>query len=216
MGSKGKNKIKDAFDRVEPGEGAEQRMYQSILEKSSRRQKESQTGAWAKAGYPTVRRLLPLAACLVLIVAAGALALNIDRIYNGDDTDPPIMVGSPIQEVDGCGDFEPLGFTIDAPTGSSETSYYIMDGSIARVNFSRDGHVYDYSASKQEGDFSGVCGETVSSISVVPQYNGVLELIGGSVWRASWSNGDITYYLCNSDGADETEITALVALLAGK
>lgn len=216
------NEMKKAFDAVEPENGAKERMYANILKKAAAQkvvQFPESTPAEEK-GVPQKRHSAPgwqrwgsLAACLALVAAIGFALPRLTQHTAPDD--PPVMVGSPFEDVQSAADFEKLGFTIDAPENAEDVSYCILDGEIAQVLFTLDGHSYTYRASKLEGDFSGANGEAVGSVSLNAEYDAVLERLSLNGWRAHWSRDTVSYYLTNFDGAGEEAITAVVNELIG-
>lgn len=205
------NKLKKAFDEIEPEAGAQERMYANILKKAAA-QKESQAVAEEIEinNVPQKRRTIPLrrwgslVACLAVVAA---VSLTLPKFLNPTEhSDPPVLGGAPIGDVSGAQDFEALGFTIDAPEGAENISYCILDGQIAQVVFSLDGQEYTYRAGKLDGDFSGASGEAVGSVSLDAEYDAVLDCLSPDMWRAHWVKGSVNYYLANFDGADEEDI----------
>lgn len=212
-------KIKSAFDELEPEAGAQERMYENILKKAAARQGNTPAGQPAddKAGdknegevqkrrsVPAWRRWGSLAACLAIVIAVGfALPHLLDR---PEQSDPPVLGGSPFEDVDGADGFEKLGFTIDAPENAGDIQYCIVDGEIARVRFSVGGHEYTYEASKLGGAFSCADGDAVWSISLSARYDAVLERLSPGTWWAHWSRDGVSYYLTCFDGANEATVT---------
>lgn len=210
------NEIKKAFDAIEPEAGAREWMYANILKKAAA-QRESgaieQPAMDTDSGTTPKRRSLSmwrrwggLAACLAIVIAIGAvLPQFFDRT---EPDDPPVMVGSPFEDVDGPEGFEKLGFAIDAPEGAEDRYYCIYDGTIARVDFTLDGHDYTYEAAKLGGNFSRAEGEAVGSVSLNAEYGAVLDRLVLDTWRAHWSRDGVSCYLTNFDGAEEADITA--------
>lgn len=149
--------IRTAFEQIEPEDGAQERMYQNILKKSVMPQ-----AAPKKAGKPVWQRYAALAACLVLVCTAGFFALRGEKRAPVQDvptdtefSQPPMMGVSPFEDVSGPADFEPLGFTIDAPEGASDVTYCIAYGNTARVDFTLDGFAYILEASAEEPFLDG-------------------------------------------------------------
>lgn len=210
------NEVKKAFDAIEPEDGAQERMYANILKKAAA-QKENQP---VKEDAPVTQKHRPipvwqrwgsLAACLAIVVAAGfVLPRFFDR---SEPDDPPVMVGSLFEDLDGADGFEKLGFSIDAPEDADNIQYCIVDGEIARVRFSVDDHKYTYEAAKLDGNFSCADGDAVGSVALNAKYDAVLDRLSQDKWRAHWSNGEVSYYLSNFDGAVEEDITDLVQTL---
>ena len=217
------NKIKRAFDEIEPESGAQERMYANILKKAA-----AQSGEKAVKNEPTpakvtqmpARRPAPLwkrygalAACLVLVVGVTVGYLYPHLTSNDGQSDPNVMVGSPFEDVQSAADFETLGFIIDAPEGAEDVAYCIMDGEIAQVDFTLDGHSYLYRAAKLDGDFSGINSEAVGSVSLNAEYDAVLDCLSPEMWRAHWNKDGVSYYLSNYDGAEESAITDVADML---
>lgn len=218
------NNIKKSFDNIEPGAGAQERMYANILKKAAAQREnktlehpdnEKRSAAEPKRrSAPAWQRWGSLAACLAIVIAVGVtLPHLLDR---SEQNDPPVLGGSPFEDVDGPDDFEKLGFTIDAPEGAENLYYCIFDGEIARVDFTVAGHEYSYEAAKLEGNFSRADGEPVASTALNAQYDAVLDHVPADIWRAHWSCGDVSCYLTNFDGAEEADITAVVNMLLGQ
>lgn len=215
------NPIKHSFAHIEPEAGAQERMYANILKKAAaqREHQAVEQGHTEVKGVLQKRRTIPawqrwcgLAACLALIAAVGlSLPKLVSRPGQGD---PPVLVGSPMEDVAGPQDFaEALGFSIDAPEGAEDVQYSIFDGEIARVRFTLDGHSYTYAAARLEGNFSGVTGEAVGSVSLDAEFGAVLERLSMDCWRVHWSCGGVSYYLSNTDGASEEAITGVAQIL---
>lgn len=207
------SELKKAFDEIEPEAGAQERMYANILKKAAA-QNENQAFAEEKAEMndaPQKRRPIPLwrwgslAACFAIVVA---ISFTIPRLFDSTEQNPPlVMGGAPIEDVSGAQDFEKLGFAIDAPEEAENISYCILDGEIAQVSFSLEGNQYTYRAAKLDGDFSGVTGETVGSISLNAEYDAVLDRLSPDTWRAHWIKDSVSYYLANFDGAGDEDVT---------
>lgn len=224
------NEIKKAFDEIEPEAGAQERMYANILKKAAAQgaaMPEARNDAPAAEGsgsakvtqlpsrhpMPLWKRYSAMAACLALAltVTLGFLSPFLNR--DQEASDPPVMVGSPFEDLDGADGFEKLGFSIDAPEDADNIQYCIVDGEIARVRFSVDDHKYTYEAAKLGGNFSCADGDAVGSAALNAKYDAVLDRLSQDKWRAHWSNDEVSYYLSNFDGAGEEDITDLVQTL---
>lgn len=211
------NEVKTAFDAIEPERGAQERMYANILKKAAAQKAavpEKKTDASSAVVPFPVRRPTPMwkrcsamAACLALVVTVtlGFLSPFLNRDIEASD--PPVMGGSPFEDVQGAEDFEPLGFSIDAPEGAEDVTYCIYDGAIARVDFTLSRHDYTYEAAKLDGNFSRADGEAIGSVSLNAEYDATLDRLSPDVWRAHWSKDGVSYYLTNFDGAEESAIT---------
>lgn len=204
------NKIKKAIDGIEPAPGAQERMYANILKKAAAEKsggKDTQiVPISSRRSVPLWKRYGAVAACLVLAAAVGILYPHFTG--KGEASDPPVMVGSPFEDVAGPEAFERLGFVIDAPEGAENLYYCIFDGEIARVDFTLNGHDYSYEAARLDGNFSRVQGEAFDSSPLNAERGAVLDRVSSGAWRAHWTSGGVSCYLTNSDGADEADITA--------
>ena len=224
------NEIKRAFDKIDPESGAQERMYANILKKAAAQKAaapeektdtpapESDASA-AVVPLPTRRptpmwkRYSAMAACLALVVTVTLGFLSPFLSRNSEANEPPVMVGSPFEDVQSAEDFETLGFVIDAPEGAEDVAYCIMDGEIAQVDFTLDGHSYLYRAAKLDGDFSGINSEAVGSALLNAEYDATLDRLSPDTWRAHWSKDGVSYYLTNSDGTEEAAITDVADML---
>ena len=214
------NEVKRAFDGIEPETGAQERMYANILKKAAAQKEQHPEEKMAaevkqfpkkrRAGS-TWRRWGSLAACLVLVLAAGVVLPRI--MDQGELSDPPVLGGSPFEDVSGPEGFEKLGFAIDAPEGAEDLYYCIYDGKIARVDFTLDGHGYTYEAAKLDGNFSRAEGEAVGSTALNAEYGATLDRLSPDTWRAHWSRDGVSCYLTNFDGAEEGDVTAVAQVL---
>ena len=224
------NEVKTAFDEIEPESGAQERMYANILKKAAAQKvaaPEEKTDAPAaendasatvvslpaRRPTPMWKRYSAMAACLALVVTVTLNFLS-PFLHRGSETDnPPVMVGSPFEDVQSAENFETLGFIIDAPEGAEDVAYCIMDGEIAQVAFTLDDHNYLYRAANLDGDFSGINSEAVGSVSLNAEYDAMLDRLSPDVWRAHWSKDGVSYYLTNFDGAEESVITSVADTL---
>ena len=224
------NEIRKALDAIEPDSGAQERMYANILKKAAAQKAaapekktdasapESDTSATVvplPARRPTSmwKRYSTMAACLALVVTVtlGFLSPFLNRDI--ETSDPPLMVGSPFEDVQSAEDFAKLGFTIDAPEGAENVTYCIYDGAIARVDFTLGGHEYTYEAAKLDGNFSRADGEAVGSTNLNAAYGATLDRVSPDVWRAHWERDGVSCYLTNFDGAVESAITDVAGML---
>lgn len=218
-----RERIRKAIDSIEPEECARERMLAGIKSKAKaeeqrRRMMRSRSLRWLAA-----------AACFCLVILgvfrfSGVLGGNVappDGTVG--QSDPPVMVGSPYEDVDNAaGLYEKTGVRIDVPACAKTVSYSVYDKSIAHVRFTRDGVTYTVMAAAKSGDFSGVGGEIMSSEVIESKNSAVLARVrtefSGEMWKASWTDGRISYYLtCTADAdAEAVKATALdVIALSG-
>ena len=190
--------IHAALERIEPPDGAQERMYQNILKKAA-----PQQSAPKKTGKPVWRRYAALAACLVLVCMAGFFALrgekNVPVQKEPADTElsqPPMMSASPFEDLQSADGFAKLGFTIDAPEGATDVSYCIAYGDTAQVSFTLNDCEYRYEASREEV-FSKAADEAPAIID------------GDAVWKT-----DSVQYRLSAYGASEEALLQLAGQLS--
>ena len=200
------NEVKKAFNAIEPEDGAQERMYANILKKA----------AAQRAAAPEENADVPAAEGNATSKTVPLPARRPTPRWKRDSegNEPPVLGGSPFEDVQSAADFEEkLGFVIDAPEGAENVTYCIYDGEIARVDFTLDGHGYTYEAAKLDGNFSRVEGEAVGSTALNAEYGAVLDRVSPDTWRAHWNRDDVSYYLTNFDGAEESAITEVANAL---
>lgn len=225
------NEVKKAFNAIEPEDGTRERMYANILKKAAaQRAAAPEENADAPAAEsnaspktvplparrptPRWKRYSAMAACLALVTTLTIGFLHPFFAGDSEGNEPPVLGGSPFEDVQSAADFEEkLGFVIDAPEGAENVTYCIYDGEIACVDFTLDGHEYTYEASKLDGNFSRAEGEAVGSTALNAEYGATLDRVSLDTWRAHWNRDDVSYYLTNFDGAEESAITEIADTL---
>lgn len=213
---KEKNEIRKAIDGIEPGDGARERMLAEIKVKAKA---EIRRKRIKRLQYI---RIASAAACLCLVLLGAQKIWGIfghDASGTDDITsdDPPLLVGNPFEYYDSANELaEKTGVTIALPLGAESVAYYAFDGSIACADFTLGGKKYNIKASDKGGDFSGVSGVELSQELIESRVSAVLagfrDEAGGEFYRASWTDGRITYYL--TGGADATGDEVRAAALA--
>lgn len=225
------NEMKKAFNAIEPEDGTRERMYANILKKAAaQRAAAPEENADAPAAEsnaspktvplparrptPRWKRYSAMAACLALVTTLTIGFLHPFFAGDSEGNEPPVLGGSPFEDVQSAADFEEkLGFVIDAPEGAENVTYCIYDGEIARVDFTLDGRGYTYEAAKLDGNFSRADGEAVGSTALNAEYGATLDRVSLDTWRAHWNRDDVSYYLTNFDGAEESAITEIADTL---
>ena len=225
------NEVKKAFNAIEPEDGTRERMYANILKKAAaQRAAAPEENADAPAAEsnaspktvplparrppPRWKRYSAMAACLALVTTLTIGFLHPFFAGDSEGNEPPVLGGSPFEDVQSAADLEEkLGFVIDAPEGAENVTYCIYDGEIACVDFTLDGHEYTYEAAKLDGNFSRAEGEAVGSTALNAEYGAVLDRVSPDTWRAHWNRDDVSYYLTNFDGAEESAITEIADTL---
>ena len=204
------NKIKKSIDAIEPEAGAKERMYQNIMKKAQQAAPAEKPTEPKKKVIPLVRYALPIAACLCLVMIGVAKFLPGNTPMRPDESN--VQGGNPFVEVENAEAFKALSVTLDAPEGAQETSYAIIDGKIAEIQFELDGKSYLARASAQEGDFSGLNGEDRSQETIDAKSNAVLTEVQTDLqtyYKIVWTNGKINYCLYGTDGADKSQVLAV-------
>lgn len=203
-------KIKESINAIEPEVGAKERMYQNIMKKTQQAAPAEKPAEPKKKVIPFVRYALPIAACFCLLVLAVTRFLPAKAPTEPSEND--VLAGNPFVEVQSADDFKLLAITLDAPDGAQETSYAIIDGKIAEIQFELDGKRYLARASAQEGDFSGLNGKERSQETMDAKNNAMLTEVQTDLrtyYKIVWTNGKINYCLYGTDGADELQTIAV-------
>lgn len=203
-------KIKESIDAIEPEAGAKERMYQNIMKKAQQAAPAEKPAEPKKKVIPFVRYALPIAACLCLVMIGVAKFLPGNTPMHPDESN--VQGGNPFVEVEDAEAFRALSVTLDAPEGAQETSYAIIDGKIAEIQFELNGKSYLARASAQEGDFSGLNGKDRLQETIDAKNNAVLTEVQTDLcayYKIVWTNGKINYCLYGTDGADKSQVLAV-------
>ena len=203
-------KIKESIDAIEPKVGAKERMYQNIMKKAQQAAPAEKPAEPKKKPIPFVRYALPIAACLCLVMIGVAKFLPGNTPMHPDESN--VQGRNPFVEVEDAEAFKALSVTLDAPEGAQETSYAIIDGKIAEIQFELNGKSYLARASAQEGDFSGLNGKDRLQETIDAKNNAVLTEVQTDLcayYKIVWTNGKINYCLYGTDGADKSQVLAV-------
>ena len=222
--------VKKAFNAIEPEDGAQERMYANILKKAAAQRAaalEGNVDAPAAEGNATsktvplpARRPTPrwkrysaMAACLALVTTLTIGFLHPFFAGDSEGNEPPVLGGSPFEDVQSAADFEEkLGFVIDAPEGAEMSP-------TAFTTARSPGWISPWTAAgtpeaaKLDGNFSRADGEAVGSTALNAEYGATLDRVSPDTWRAHWNRDDVSYYLTNFDGAEESAITEIADTL---
>ena len=210
------NSLRESIDKIEPDDGAKDRMFQNIMRKAADLQKEEAPEKAAKPKVVPLNRVLTwaisVAACLAVAVAGIKIIPNIISA-------PPqsnVQVVNPYREAESAEEFaKELGISIDAPEGSENVIYNIISDSIANLDFEYGGNSYTFRASKQSEDFSGIYGTTLKQENIDAAAGAVLQTIDGEFdyFKLTWKDGETTYILMNGSEISADDITAVYELV---
>lgn len=213
------NDIKKAINDIDIPEGAEERMYANILKKASAEKKEPNIKLYTS--------ICAAAACAAIVIASAAVIKNnSDDDIAVDETsvtssaststvttgqEDLVQAGNPFANEYTFDDILAAGFDITLPENAEVTVCNLYDGD-ADVRFTLDGHLYYYSISKEDGDFSGVYGKITESENISDSI--VLDITGENYLKAHWNGNQFNYYLCNTDGAERDAISQTALFMA--
>lgn len=220
------NEIKKAIDDIELPEGAEERMYANLLKKAS---------AQKKPDIKLYRGICLAAACAaVVIVSAAVIKSSSDNGIVSENTtaseasalsetadtgavsdgglEGGVMGGNPFAEEYTLDDIAAAGFDVTLPENAEADTCILWDDSSADVRFTLNGHLYYYSISEADGDFSGVYGKIAESSDI--SENVVLDVTDEGYFKAHWSGEKYNYYFCSTDGADRDEMIKTALFMA--
>lgn len=208
------NTIVNSIEKIEPKKDAEKKMYNNIIAKSKRKPRKA-------APIKMIRMALPIAACIcITVIGIIHFHPSNDPITNPGDSAPTdflVQVGAPGYGEATLDDIERLGYTVNIPQDAEAVYYSLYDGKLASVDFLLDNHAYTLWASSQSGDFSGLDGAISKEISIHAKTDAKLYQLDSYTnlyWKASWTDGKNTYYLTNTDCAEESTMIELCRFMA--
>ena len=213
------NDIKKSIDDIDIPEGAEERMYANILKKASAEKK--------KPNIKLYTSICAAAACAAIVIASAVIiknnsdddiAVNETSVTSSASTSSVtteqedwVQAENPFANEYTFDDILEAGFDITLPENAEVTVCNLYDGD-ADVRFSIDGHLYYYSISKDDGDFSGVYGKITESENISDDI--VLDITSENYLKAHWNGKQYNYYLCNTDGAERDAISQTALFFA--
>lgn len=212
-----KNPIREEIDKIEPADGARERMLRNIKRKAAEQNAESAPKAEKKPVLfaKIARWAAPIAACIVL-AAVGIVFVSRQNQLPVDD-ESNVMAGNPY------GDFitaeelrEQLKIDFTIPDGAEVAECFIIDGKIGNISFTYNQKNYCVRGSRQSGDFSGVNETVIARKQLDAENNAVLETLRGmdyTIYKLFWTNGSANYYLVNSGGISENDIISVYNLI---
>lgn len=196
------NSIREEMDKIEPVDGARERMFRNIKRKVVEQSSEAARKSGKKPVFfaKTARWAAPLAACIVLAAVGIVFASRQNQIPI--DSESNVMAGSPFgDEITEDELKNALGIDFKIPKNAKNAVFCVMDGNIGDVRFEVDGGSYFLRFSRKSGDFSGINGVLIKSEKIDSATNAVLDEIefnGDKQYRLSWTNGEIQYILSSS------------------
>lgn len=214
------NSIREEIDRIEPADGAKERMLRNIRQKAEEQRNTQVQGSSRSKAIPfgkIARWAAPLAACLVIAVVGIAVfrqqSVPVAPAEPSEPLESSVMVGSPFSDEMSPEELrEQLGIDFSIPDGAENVVCYIMDGNIGDVRFEIGRSSYILRFSEQSGDFMGINGTPLSSEKIDASTNAVLDTIESveyPIYKISWTNGKINYILSNNCETDAETIKAI-------
>ena len=159
--------------------------------------------------FPALKRYLPVAACLVLLLA-GALVLP-DLMGPGEPEPPPVLVGSGIEKAASLRELSGLvGFEVtedlSLPFEAAETAYFSYWNELAEVQYTGAGQSAAFRKSPGTGDNSGDYSEYEDVVTVTASGCPVtLKGKDGAYALAVWTKDGYAYSLRLSQAAAEAD-----------
>ena len=216
-----KNPIQKAIETIEPNDAAKERIFANIQKKAAEQTTEQPKEAKVLHFNRAMKWALPIAACLVIVVATvlalpylagGRKAASFDAMPM--DPGENVQIANPWVEVEDAQSLEKsTDMAVEAPAAAEDPRYSAMGNEIADVTFTLDGHEYTLRASKRADDFSGLYAEASDEKTIASAYgNAEMSVLtsGEEIYlKISWSEGDTNYILTNTDGASEEEFLSV-------
>lgn len=203
------NSIREQIDKIEPADGAKERMLQSIRRKAAEQQNIQINETKQPKAIPfgkIARWAAPIAACLVIAFVGVAVfrqqSVPVTPVHSSLPEESGVLGGSPFSDEMSPEELrEQLGIDFKLPGNAENVTCYIMDGNIGDVRFDLDSGSYALRFSEQSGDFMGINGTVLSSEKIDASTNAVLDTIESveyQIYKISWTNGKLTCILSNS------------------
>ncbi len=218
-------KIKEAFDSIEPAEGAKERMMKNIeqktAEQSAKTTKTTKVTRILRWAMPAAAACVVVAVCLAIflpkLTQQSATAGGKDDTMTYAPVAPPDWTRetNPMEEVANPDVFgEKVGVPLEAPEGADVSTCFIIGNTIAQIEFfyGGDGHEYTLRGSKEAGDISGLYGETEVATVIDDSYTVTLVEIhtGDEIYlKIEWQDGDKNFVLMNTDGCSRDALIAI-------
>ncbi len=208
--------IRNSIEKIEPSEGAEERMYKNIMQKAAAEKAP-------KKSISLYRCASALAACFVVAAAAGIFITNQNDGSIADpsaevttavssETDDNVCIGNPFAEEFTLEDIREWGLDFAVPEGAEDISYMIFDSTLVRISFALNGSRYDYNVSTEDGDISGIYEDTAETRQLT-ESGGTLEITVSGYYKAFWDGEKYRYCLSGTDGTDISELTKTAEFL---
>ncbi len=212
-----KNPIREEIDKIEPADGARERMFRNIKRKAAEQNAESAQKTEKKPVLfaKIARWAAPLAACIVAAVVGIVFVSRQNQLPVDDESN--VIVGNPFgEEITEDELRKELEIDFKIPKEAKNAEFCIMDGSIGDVRFEVNGDSYLLRFSRQSGDFSGVNETVIARKKLDAENNAVLETLRGidyTIYKMFWTNGSANYYLVNSSEISEIDFISVYNLI---
>lgn len=125
-----------------------------------------------------------------------------------------VMAGNPFAEENTLDDVIAAGLDVTIPEGAEIILCKVWDNGQKDIRFELDGHKYYYSASGEDGDFSGIY-DTAKETEELDN-GAVFEYTAMCYYKIHWSGETYNYYFSNTDGADKDTVIELSELMAAQ
>ena len=216
--------LKRRYDRImehiEVTDDMRRRVLQNLREVQAR--EEGQEAQAPSAGGRRIwKRYLPLAACLAVVVAVGAVTLPHQQ--GQDQAAGPMVTGSAVVDCSSADKLsQVVNFAVEdlegLPFQVEQRDYTAYQAELAEITYSGEDQTAVFRKSPGSGDISGNYEdfETVSEVSVSP-YTVTLKGQAGTYRLALWSDGEFAYSLQFSSALPEQDwVDLLTAITVSK
>lgn len=220
--------LKRRYDRImehiEVTDDMRRRVLQNLREAQAREAGEAGQAAPAPSAggrRSAWKRYLPLAACLAVVVAVGAVTLPHQQ--GQDQAAGPVLTGSAVVDCSSADKLsEVVHFAVEdlegLPFQVEQRAYTAYPAELAEITYSGEDQTAVFRKSPGSGDISGNYEdfETVSEVSVSP-YVVTLKGQAGAYRLALWSDGEFAYSLQFSSALPEQDwVDLLTGIAAAK
>ncbi len=168
-----------------------------------------------------MKKVINLTICFALVCLLTACAST----GTGTDASVPsqseAQLPNPMVGQQDAAAFEALGIKLDAPESAENIAYFIIDKTLAEVDFTLDGIDYTYRASKTDKDISGVYdaftpGNTIYMVRDYENLSADVQIASEGGTLVTWSADSVNYSLFAKQKVDEASLKACVKAVMEK
>lgn len=152
-----------------------------------------------------MKKFSPLLFVLITLIVVGCETEEDKQLQN-------VSLSNPIESVTSAKEFEKIGITIDAPAGSTDISYSIIENVTAQVDFTLDNTLFNLRASTLTGNISGIYEKLISSeqFFIKNEIEVVVNTTASNTKIVHWQFNNLTFSLITTGDISNEALLNLV------